>query len=230
MNWWLVMGLNEGAAFGSAHAGRYAEAAPRQVPGHADLHRMTGLLLGERCGPDAQVLVIGAGGGLEIAALAGMEPGWRFVGVDPSQPMLTLAGEMTAPCRDRVRLIAGYAADAPDGPFDGAVCLLTLHFVERAERLATLAAIRERLKPGAPFVVGHISFEQDEPARSAWIARHVAFAGTAPERVAQARAAIGTQLNVLAPHEDEAMLAAAGFSGVTLFYAGLSMRGWVAYA
>jgi hypothetical protein len=34
---------------------------------------------------------------------------------------------------------------------------------------------------------------------------------------------------MLSPQEDEALLEEAGFSGVSLFYAGLSFRGWVAY-
>jgi tRNA (cmo5U34)-methyltransferase len=37
-------------------------------------------------------------------------------------------------------------------------------------------------------------------------------------------------LTILPPEEEEAMLAEAGFADVTLFYAALSFRGWVAYA
>ena len=37
---------------------RYAEGPPRFVPGYADLHRMTRILLAERAAPDAQVLVL----------------------------------------------------------------------------------------------------------------------------------------------------------------------------
>jgi tRNA (cmo5U34)-methyltransferase len=37
-------------------------------------------------------------------------------------------------------------------------------------------------------------------------------------------------MSILSPEEDEAMLREAGFANVSLFYAGLSLRGWVAYA
>ena len=67
---------------------RYAEGPPRFVPGYADMHRMTRILLAERAAPDAQVLVLGAGGGLELKALAEAEPRWEFVGVDPAAAML----------------------------------------------------------------------------------------------------------------------------------------------
>jgi tRNA (cmo5U34)-methyltransferase len=36
-------------------------------------------------------------------------------------------------------------------------------------------------------------------------------------------------LSILSPQEDEALLEEAAFSGASLFYAGLSFRGWVAY-
>jgi tRNA (cmo5U34)-methyltransferase len=49
---------------------RYAEGPPRLVPGFADLQRMTRLLLAERAPDDARVLVLGAGGGLELKAFA----------------------------------------------------------------------------------------------------------------------------------------------------------------
>jgi tRNA (cmo5U34)-methyltransferase len=67
---------------------RYAEGPVRQVPGFQGLQRMTGLLLAERIRDDAHVLVIGAGGGLELKAFADTQPGWSFCGVDPSAEML----------------------------------------------------------------------------------------------------------------------------------------------
>ena len=54
---------------------RYAEGPPRLVPGFADLQRMVMLLLAERAPDDARVLVLGAGGGLEIKAFAEARPG-----------------------------------------------------------------------------------------------------------------------------------------------------------
>jgi tRNA (cmo5U34)-methyltransferase len=133
----------------------YAADAARNVPGLADLHRMAALLLAEAAPPDGQVLVLGAGGGLELRALAGMCPGWRFTGVDPSAAMLDLAREACAGVADRIGWLTGTIDQAPPGPFDGATCLLTLHFLDRAERQRTLAEVRRRLRPGARLVVAH---------------------------------------------------------------------------
>ncbi len=218
----------------SGHAvSSYAERAPRQVPGYFDLHRMTSMLLAERVPAEGRVLVLGAGGGLELQAFAELHPGWSFDGVDPSADMLRQAEDAVRPHAARVRLHQGTIESAPEGPFDAATSLLTFHFIAREQRLETLRQLRRRLKPGAPLVVAHISFTQTEPERSEWIARHVAFGapdGTDPAQLESSRQAIGTRLSILAPEEEEAMLAEAGFAKVSLFYAGLSLRGWVAYA
>ena len=215
--------------FAGSHAAAYAEGPQRKVPGFAGLHKMTSQLLAERMPADGRVLVLGAGGGLELKALADDHFGWTFDGVDPSADMLRTAEVIAASHLDRIRLHAGYIESAPEGPFDAATCILTFHFIPLEERLETLRQIRRRLKPGAPFVLAHISFTQTEPERSMWIARHVAFGGTGPVSP-EAVHAISTRLNILAPEAEEAMLSEAGFTDVTLFYAGLSFRGWVSYA
>lgn len=217
----------------AGHGRAYLEGPPRQVPGFASLHRMVEMLLAERVPADGRVLVLGAGGGLELRALAEAQPGWRFDGVDPSADMLDLAAETVGPHRARVRLHHGTIDDAPEGPFDGGTSLLVFHFIDRQQRRDILEGLRRRLRPGAPLVLMHISFEQSEPERSQWIARHAAYGappGTDPAHLAAAREAIGTRLTILAPEEEEAMLRGAGFAGVELFYAGLSFRGWVGYA
>ncbi len=215
-----------------AAVARYVEGPPRFVPGFADMQRMSGILLAERAPENARVLVLGAGGGLELKAFATAQPGWSFDGVDPAGEMLKLAARTLGPLASRARLHQGYIDDAPEGPFDAAACLLTLHFLDTAERLRTLSEIHRRLKPGAPFVAAHSSFPQDE-GRAQWLSRYAAFAiasGADPVQVGGARAAVDAHLNMLSPEQDEAVLREAGFSDVSLFYAAFTWRGWVAYA
>ncbi|MFA6156821.1 class I SAM-dependent methyltransferase [Mesorhizobium sp.] len=150
------MEYNHSPFANSAAVASYATDAPRKVPGLADLHRMVMLLLAEQAPGDAHILVVGAGGGMEIKAIAGAQPAWRFTGVDPSPAMLNLAHQTLRPFADRVELIPGTIDQASEGPFDGATCLLTLHHLDRDERLRTLKDIRRRLRPGAKLVVtGH---------------------------------------------------------------------------
>lgn len=211
---------------------RYADGPPRFVPGFADMHRMVTLLLAERVPTDGRVLVVGAGGGLELRTFAQAHPGWTFEGVDPSAEMLQLAEQTLGPLASRVRLRKGAVDVVRDGPFDAATCLLTLHFLARDERRRTLEEIRHRLKPGAPFVSVHASVSTEGGGRSTWLTRHVDFAASSGAEIKDAqtsRATIETHLSLLTPEEDEAVLREAGFKDVGLFYAGFTFRGWVAY-
>jgi len=194
---------------------------------------MTDLLLAERTPDDGRVLALSAGGGLELEHLAAAHPGWQFDGIDPSAQMLRLAEATTQPFAARIRLHEGYVDSAPAGPFDAAVCLLTLHFIAAAERLDTLRHLHRRLKPGGPLVVAHHSFAPQPPARDIWLARYAAYAvgsGDPADRMAKMIGAIGDRLPVLSPQDDEALMREAGFGDVSLFYAALTFRGWVAYA
>jgi tRNA (cmo5U34)-methyltransferase len=212
---------------------RYSDGPPRMVPGFYSMQTMVTVLLAERVPHDANVLVLGAGGGLELKAFAQAQLGWKFDGVDPSAEMLKLAEQTLGLHSPRVRLHQGYINSAPDGPFDAATCLLTLHFVAMEERRKTAIEVRRRLKPGAPFVVVHLSIPQGENERSLWLSRHVAFltaSGLESDQAERARSAIDEHLHILTPEQDEKVLRDAGFSNVSLFYAGFTFRGWVGYA
>ncbi|AMB46776.1 class I SAM-dependent methyltransferase [Methylobacterium sp. AMS5] len=104
----------------------------------AGLQRMAMLRLAERAPDDAQVRVLGAGGGLELKVFAEGQPSWSFVGVDPSAAMLDLARLTLGNLADRAHLHEGRIDTAPEGPFDGATCIPTLHLIERQERMCAL--------------------------------------------------------------------------------------------
>ena len=212
---------------------RYTDGPPLFMPGYFDLHRMTGVLLAEKVPETGRILVLGAGGGLELKALAELYPGWTFEGVDPAEKMLALAARTMGEHASRAELVEGYIDAASDGPFDGAICLLTLHFIEAEERERTLREIRKRLRPGAPFVAAHSSFPQDGDDRARWLSRYAGFAincGVPPEDADNARQYVDKAVALLTPEHDEALMTAAGFQDVTLFYAAFTWRGWVAYA
>ena len=211
---------------------RYTDNPPRLVPGFADLQKMTRLLLAETVPPDGRILVVGAGGGLELKVFAEAKTGWRFVGIDPSAEMLKLAKRTLGPLAERVDWHEGYIDAAPEGPIDGATCLLVLHFVPAAERVAMLAEIRRRLKPGAAFVVAHHSIP-DGPERNLWLDRLESFAktnGVSFDRTIGGARVLGDRLPILSPEAEADLLRAAGFVEPQLFYVALTYRGWVARA
>lgn len=210
----------------------YAEMAERNVPALRDLHRMVSLLLAEKAPIDGRILVLGAGGGLELRAMAKLNPGWHFDGVDPSRQMLDQGRTVTREFTDRITLHEGYIENAPEGPFDGATCLLTLHFLSQEERIRTLRDIRRRLRPGAPLAIVHHSFANDDASKDKWLARFAKYVATS--EMGNAGNGINVEamkerLPVLSPEQDVSTLLEAGFSQVELFYAALTFRGWVAY-
>ena len=209
----------------------YAENARLNVPGLADLHRMVTLLLAEHAPHAAHFLVVGAGGGMETAAMAQSQPSWRFTGVDPSPAMLDLARKKTQLYADRINLIEGRVNDLPQDRFDGATCLLTFHHLARDERLHVLREIRSRLDHGGPLVVVEHTAIGHDPAR--WMCLSAAFRdaeGPDWERAFEAGAAMTRHLCLMTPAETEALLSDAGFAEMEVFYAALSFRGWIARA
>lgn len=213
-----------------AAVARYAENPPRYMPGYADVQRMAAVLLAEHVPENGTIMVLGAGGGLEMKVFAEMQPRWRFVGIDPAPEMLKLARATLGREEARAEWVEGYIDDAPARAFDGAACLLTLHFLPAPERLRTLREIRARLAPGAPFVAAHSSFPQAPGDRETWLHRYAAFAiakGADPTQAEQAAKAVGANLDLLDPEADADLLRQAGFRDVELFYAAFTWRGWV---
>ncbi|MCS6625516.1 class I SAM-dependent methyltransferase [Roseibacterium beibuensis] len=212
----------------------YAQNARLAVPGFDSMHLMASVILAGQAPQGGRILVLGAGGGMELGLLAEARSDWSLDGVDPSEPMLDLARETLGDHAGRVTFHLGYIDDAPTGPFDGAVCILTLHFLPAAERLRTLQEVHRRLAPGAPFVVAHCSFPQEPvEVRSRWRDLEEAYivaSGGTPEMARKRREGVEEALPVLSPEEDEALLRQAGFGSVTPFYLGFTFRGWVACA
>ena len=215
---------------------RYVEQGPPAfMPGHAGVLQMAGVLLAETVPADGQVLVVGAGGGLDTRALARLGPGWRFVGVDPSPQMLDLARAVVGDeVAARLQLIEGTVADAPAGPFDAATLILVLGMIpDDGSKLALLEGIARRLRPGAPFVLVDRCDDRDGPNFARNIDRYADYArasGVAAETLASAHDSQKANPGLVPAERNEALLAEAGFTGVEPFYRGMEWRGWVAYA
>ncbi|WP_095445551.1 class I SAM-dependent methyltransferase [Ochrobactrum quorumnocens] len=123
----------------------------------------------------------------------------------------------------------GTVAQAPDGPFDGATCLLTLHHLDGGERLRTLEGIRRRLTPGASLIITEHTAPDPDPVR--WMTRSVAFGdrdGLDWEKAETTGRMMIERLTLLSPADEESFLREAGFTEIALFYAALSFRGWIA--
>ena len=208
---------------------------PAFAPGHAGLLQMTGVLLDERAEQNGTILVVGAGGGLELRSLAAVSPGWRFIGVDPAPAMLELARVTAGPALgDRLRLIEGTVEDAPPGPFDAATCILVLGLLaDDGAKRRTLQNVHRRLKPGAPFVLVDQCIDLSAPDAALRLDRYAAYArrsGVDAASVDRARDAVSRMTSMVPAWRNERLLVEAGFQDHEVFYVGMAWRGWVAYA
>lgn len=143
--------------------------------------------------------------------------------------MLELARETLGANASRALLVEGLIEDAPEREFDGATCLLTLHFLDPDARLKTLRGLFQRLRPGGLLVVAHHGYAPE--ARMRWLRRSAAFAsinGVLDSRDEASIAVMADKLPSLSAEDEVALLEAAGFTDVELFYAAFSFRGWVA--
>lgn len=147
--------------FGADRAPHYDAQAAINLAGAQAMYELgVSALTAQLDGQDAaSLLFVGLGTGAELVPYTRFNvPGWRFTGVDPSEPMLAVARTRleTEGLLSRTHLHLGELRSLPPGPpFDGAQMMGVLHHVEGEEaRLELLREVTRRLKPGAPLVLG----------------------------------------------------------------------------
>jgi tRNA (cmo5U34)-methyltransferase len=226
------------AKFDAGRADDYAVQSRTALAGYDACHEVAACLLAAALGPkaSARILVVGVGGsGQEIVTGARLEPGWRYVGVDPSGPMLDKARTAVegAGLAERAELILGRVEDLPEEPaFDAAMLIGVLHHVPGAEPKQTLLdEIAKRTRPGAPFILaGNRAAYASRPLfLKAWGERWRMFG----EREDAIQARLGKILEGADPPASDAEVAAllerAGFGPPELFFSSLFWGGWIAF-
>lgn len=195
------------------------------------LHFLTGLILRE-VPSQARVLCVGVGTGAEILSLAKDNPGWSFLGLDPSQDMLTVCQERVknAGFDKRCEFIHGYIQDLPgSNDFDVALSFLVAHFVKREERLSFFQNMSRHLKAGGYLVNAEISFDLDSPEFPSMLRGWEQVQkkmGATPESLAMLPKLLRDPLTVLPPSETERLLKESGIQMPIRFFQALMIQGW----
>lgn len=226
-----------GHAFDHAHAREYERKSRIALAGYDAFHELTACILKAAVGEvdDARVLVVGAGTGKEIVTTLRVAPAWRFLAVDPSEPMLDVARDnvATAGAADRVSFQCGTIADVgTDDRYDAATLIGVLHHVPGAEsKVATLRGIADRLHDDAPLVLAshHGRFSEQPLLLDAWMERS-RLHGASSEQVAAMREKLRVSLD--APASEEVvteLLGAAGFGRPLRYFTSLFWGAWVAW-
>ncbi len=222
-------------AFNAEAAKSYDDGPRRLVPGYAFFQILIAQVLAGELKDDASILVMGAGGGAELMALAATRENWTLTGVDPSPDMLALAeGKLRAAgYAERISLVAGYVVDAPEGPFDAATSCLVAPFVpDDGGKLDYFRQLRRRMRPGAPLIVveGFISDEQGGFDR--YMKSYAMFARLNGVEQAILDRAVGAQasLHYISLERQKHLFDEAGFASAETFFQALHIYGWIARA
>jgi tRNA (cmo5U34)-methyltransferase len=211
---------------------QYAESVRRFNVGYELVFVLVHAFLRDLARHELELLVVGAGGGAEIAAFAPPNPGWRITGVDPSAQMLALAKERVdrLGLAGRVRLVQGTTDDLPAAAaFDAATSLYVLHFLPEEASKAHLRSIAHRLRPNAPLLV--VSGVRDggrfERFEGVW-RQYGELNGMTAEEAAATLQRIKVRPPGPSEERYESQLREAGFVQVDRFFNALTSTGWVA--
>ena len=222
---------------------RYAKGATdydkrirKTFPFYETIHPAINAILRSVLGAESELLIVGAGTGAEILELANANPNWRFLGVDPAQPMLDLAKEkiQAAGLTDRVSLFKGSVDDlSTNRLYDGATMAMVLHFIpDDGRKLKILCDIAKRLKSDAPLALidahGDPSAGGTKLLLEAW--KHQQnLAGVKWEEVESGMRERVKTIHLVSPSRMEQLLTEAGFHRIQRFFQNMMLGGWIAF-
>lgn len=219
--------------FDTKLATEYEKGIRRTLPSYDAMLRLTQTFFQSLLPDVATLIVVGAGSGNEISQLAEQKPHWSFVGVDPAEAMLHFAKERLKPLPNNITLLHGtlLETELPVTQFDAATCILVLHFIESYDdKLATLKAIAQHLKPGAPFVLvskyGQLDSPETELQFDLWRAHWLQHTKLTSEQVTDMEQSIRA-LSFMSEEEILSLLREAGFIQTSRFFATTLFGGWI---
>lgn len=236
---------NEAFDFDGDYGAGYEALARRVIPGYTSLFAMVAALLDPVLPRRGRVLVVGAGTGVELAALNSARPDLRLHGVDPSRQMLDLAKRRVAGAAGTGRLAAaapgpaitlqqGYVADVDaSARFHAATLINVLHFVPDVPgeegKSALLHEIAKRVEPGGAFVLfdlhGDPGSEEHEVHMAAW-RRYWTLMGMDAAELPAFEERIRDGIHFASAERAVALALAAGFESPRRFYQSLLYGGW----
>lgn len=214
----------------------YDQRIRKLFPFYETIHVAINALLQSLLKPKSELLIVGSGTGAEMLEFGRSSPSWRFLGIDPAQPMLGVATERIATegLSDRATLVQGFVEDLPlDKCYDAATAAMVLHFVaDDGEKLKVLSDIAARLKSGAPFVLVDAHGDLNDPGTEllleAW--KHQQnLAGVEWGEVEKGMTERMKAFHLVPADRIEELLAQAGFSKTRRFFQNFMLGGWIAF-
>ena len=220
------------AVFDEKCASGYDQQWSKMAPMRDALHLIIAAVLADLTA-DARILCVGAGTGPEVMYLAERFPGWHFVVVEPSAPMLDVCRRKATErgIAERCEFYEGYLETLPPTePFDAATSLLVSQFLLKQDaRTGYFRDIAARLRPGGFLVNADLSSATSPAAyvslRKVWF-RVMAAGDLTPEAIERMSAAYDRDVAVLPPDEVGEIISAGGFDTPIQFLQTGLIRAW----
>ncbi|KAA0942069.1 class I SAM-dependent methyltransferase [Sporosarcina sp. ANT_H38] len=223
--------------FDKEMAMEYDRGVRRTLPTYDSMFKLVQAYLRANITQQESVLIIGAGGGNELATLGPANPEWTFTAVDPALPMLDIARMKAIDLKmdDRVEFFEGTVNDVTDEKlFGAATCMLVLHFIEDInEKRKLLKKIRHHLSPGAPFVMASMYGDPSDPTfnelfalwKAYWLDSTNLTVADVDEMEKTVR-----KLSFIPEEEIVRLLREAGFGNIAKFFTTNMFGGWICKA
>jgi tRNA (cmo5U34)-methyltransferase len=213
-------------------AGSYNQKWSELAAINGALHLLTSAVLSQ-LSPNANILCVGAGTGVEILYLARRFPRWRFTAVEPSKGMLDVfrrsADEhgISARCTFHEGFLDSLRSTEL---FDAATCFLVSQFIlDRAERSRFFKGIADRLSAKGMLVSTDLASDLDAAESKSLVEvwfRLMTGNNVSPEEVVKMREAYGRDVAVLPPLEVREIIMRGGFESPVLFFQAGLIHGW----
>lgn len=219
--------------FDEDRAAAYDDRIRRIAPGYDVLHEVLSSMLETKLGPEAHLLIVGAGTGTEIINMGRAQPDWHFTAVDPSADMLTHCRQRMseAGLDGRVDYVCERVEDlSVDRLFDGATAVFVSHFLQdRAAKQRFFGAIARRVQPRGPFVFADLYRSgSDTDVRRRWKAwqTHFSRTGVSPEEHERTFANIERDISFVDEEDLDAVVSDAGFASITRLFQSFLWGAW----
>lgn len=217
-------------------AGReYDNMAPSVLPGYQVMHQMALACLLAKLPEEANLLIVGAGTGMELVKFGKGNSNWQILGVEPSENMLTVAKNKIEQYGlfQQVKLFQGYTKDLPETSiYDAATSILVMHFIpDNGEKLAFLKSIASRMKSSSTFILVDVFGEKATDDFKQMISLMKEFwteMGITEAKKVEILETMDQGVYPISEKRILELLEQAGFSNVIRFYTGLWVGGWMA--
>ena len=202
------------------------------IPGYRTLHDLSHHILKSSLHSDAKLLICGSGTGKEAVEYAQENPGWKIVGFDIAEQMISMASSKIKQdeLQNRIELVHGNISEVNQDGFDGATSLLVAHFVPKKDKEAFLRQIFNRLKPGGRFIIADVCEDHNNDRFDEFLSVWKSFQlQTRDEKdVEEMFNHVRADLNNITVEETISLLDKVGFKNINHFWKSLLINGFTA--